>query len=151
MYPNYYPQYQGYTPTVTQPGYSSQASYSMPSYQQLYQQTQQPAFLSGRFIRDISEVTPQEVPMNGSPSVFPVSDASAIYVKSWDNNGNIVTVRYVREEPKTQELTGQLEPTIDTTLANMQEQLDRIEKQVNARYQRYDKNNQRKVQEDTNA
>lgn len=138
MYPNYYPQYQGYTPTVAQPGYQSQASYSMPSYQQQtyqlqqnYQQAQQqPTMLSGRFIRDISEVTPQEVPMNGSPSIFPVNDASAIYVKSWDNSGNIITVRYIREEPKTQELTGQLDPAIDTTLANMQEQLDRIEKQV---------------------
>ena len=135
MYPNYYPQYTGYTPMVTQPGYPSQASYSTPSYQQQMQPQQQMAqnqqqFLSGRFVRDISEVTPQEVPMNGSPSIFPVSDASAIYVKTWDNSGNIITVRYVKEEPKTQELTGQLEPAIDTTLANIQEQLNRIEKQV---------------------
>lgn len=66
-------------------------------------QTTPPLF--GRMINDISEVTPQEVPMNGSVSFFPTNDYTAIFAKCWSPDGTIQTFKFVPEnqavpEPK---------------------------------------------------
>lgn len=56
-----------------------------------------PSVIAGRMIENPNDITPDEVPMNGSLSVFPMSDLSCIYAKGWTDKG-IATVRYVPEK-----------------------------------------------------
>lgn len=59
-------------------------------------QTQVPV-LPGRMVQSPNDIMPDEVPMNGSLSVFPLEDTSAIYAKCWTDNG-IISVRYIPEK-----------------------------------------------------
>lgn len=93
----------------------------VPQMQQLYNQAYgtynqyqppitipQAPMLSGRVINDISEVTAQEVPMDGRVSVFPKSDYSCMYAKVWTSEGTIRTFKFVPEQPNVVE-----EPKVD--------------------------------------
>lgn len=51
--------------------------------------------IRGRVISDISQVTPNEVPMDGTVSLFATSDYSKIYAKQWASDGTIKTMEYV--------------------------------------------------------
>lgn len=51
--------------------------------------------IRGRVITDISQVTPNEVPMDGTVSLFATSDYSKIYAKQWAADGTIKTMEYV--------------------------------------------------------
>ncbi len=61
-----------------------------------------PSVIAGRIINDPSEITPDEVPMNGSLSVFPLQDLSCILAKAWTDQG-IKTVCYVPEKQLIQQ------------------------------------------------
>lgn len=79
-YPNYYQpnpiQYQQNTASMNQP-----------------QPVRIP--LAGRMVGNVSEIVPNEVPMDGSVSFFPQSDYSCIYAKKWNTDGTIQTVKFV--------------------------------------------------------
>lgn len=64
-------------------------------------QSMSPAYtgIPGRAISNPQEIRPNEVPMDGTAGLFPMSDYSCIYVKAWGADGNIQTVRYVPEQP----------------------------------------------------
>ena len=64
---------------------------------------QQPNYISSRLIKSLDEITPQEVPMDGSVSLFPMEDYSCVYAKAWNRDGTIRTVKYVPE--KQEEVT----------------------------------------------
>ena len=51
--------------------------------------------IPGRLVNNLDEITPQEVPMDGSVSLFPQADYSAIYAKTWTKDGTIATVKFV--------------------------------------------------------
>lgn len=51
--------------------------------------------IRGRVITDISQVTPNEVPMDGTVSLFATSDYSCIYAKQWAADGTIKTMKYI--------------------------------------------------------
>lgn len=77
--------------------------------------------LPGRVVGNVDEITPQEVPMDGSVSLFPQSDYSCIYAKTWTKEGTIATVRYVPEQPQENG---------EPKKSPLEERLDRIEKQL---------------------
>lgn len=54
------------------------------------------SMIPGKMIAQPGDITPNEVPMDGSLSVFPQSDFTCIYAKAWTDKG-IVTVRYIPE------------------------------------------------------
>lgn len=56
--------------------------------------------IPGRLVNNLDEITPQEVPMDGSVSLFPQNDYSAIYAKTWTKDGTIATVKFVPEQPQ---------------------------------------------------
>lgn len=68
------------------------------SFQQNLQQPQisqnQPQGIIGRVVNDFSEITANDVPMNGSAAFFPKADGSELQVRSWASNGTIQTVVY---------------------------------------------------------
>lgn len=84
-----------------------------------------PQMLPGRMVANISEVQPSEVPMDGSVSIFPQSDYSAIYAKIWDQNGNIQTFKFVPEVEVV------AEPESDSSFRDIViERLDNIETMI---------------------
>lgn len=90
-----YPQYQN--PYSLQQGFG-QPNFPMiqPQMSAVQPQIQQPQLL-GRYVSSADEITPQEVSMGNSPSLFPLADGSAIIAKQWANDGTIKTVRYSAE------------------------------------------------------
>lgn len=71
----------------------------MQQYQQNMQQPQmvmpnQPTGIIGKVVADFSEITANDVPMNGSAAFFPKADGSELQVRSWTANGTIQTVVY---------------------------------------------------------
>lgn len=68
-------------------------------YQQNLQQpipqpSNQPQGIIGRVVNDFSEITANDVPMNGNAAFFPKADGSELQVRSWASNGTIQTVVY---------------------------------------------------------
>lgn len=78
--------------------------------------------LPGRVVNNSDEITPQEVPMDGSVSLFPQQDYSCIYAKTWTKEGTIATMKFVPEQP--QAATEQKSP--------LEERLDRIDQKLEA-------------------
>lgn len=99
-----------------------------PSTYQTMAQPQQPpqqqstgaAPLTGRTVRSAQEVTPQEVPMDGTLALFPLADGTAIIGKRWTPEGTISEVRFVPERPAKEEAA----PTFE---ASVLDRLDAIE------------------------
>lgn len=107
---NYYPPYQ-----------PPQTPQFMPQQQPQPQYNQQPKVFSGRYISDINEVRLDEVPMNGVPCLFLTKDFSAIYLKVWNQNGQLLTVRYsMDQETPTQ-------PSTPDPMNEVYERLNRLE------------------------
>lgn len=65
-------------------------------------QAARPRTIPGRMIYSPDEIIPQEVPMDGSVSLFPMHDWSCVYGKWWTSNGQIQMVKFVLEQPKKQ-------------------------------------------------
>ena len=55
---------------------------------------QQPQGIIGRPVNDFSEITANDVPMDGRSAVFPKNDMSEIQVRTWGNDGKIITTSY---------------------------------------------------------
>lgn len=73
-----------------------------PQAQQMQQPQQQTQGLICKPVVDASNVSPNDVPMDGNPAVFPKNDFTEIYVKSWTPNGTIQTVVYRPVQPENQ-------------------------------------------------
>ena len=98
MYENPYLQ----NPYLQQRFYQQPQQYQqMQQLQQPTQQIQQPQFQSqqlqqliGRPVNQVEEITANDVPMNAPYALFPKSDLSEIYLKSWTANGTIQTISF---------------------------------------------------------
>lgn len=107
QYPNFSaPQmpnpYQNYNLPMQQNPYLERLN-QLQQYQQQNMQMQQPQFpgqptqapgIIGRIVNDFSEITANDVPMNGNAAFFPKADGSELQVRSWSSNGTIQTVVY---------------------------------------------------------
>lgn len=57
-------------------------------------------YLVGRLVFSPDQITPQEIPTDGTPAIFPLDDRSAIYVKSIKPDGSgFAEYRYVLDKP----------------------------------------------------
>ena len=98
MYENPYLQ----NPYLQQRFYQQPQQYQqMQQLQQPTQEIQQPQFqaqqlpqLIGRPVNQVEEITANDVPMNAPYALFPKSDLSEIYLKSWTANGTIQTIAF---------------------------------------------------------
>lgn len=111
-----------------------QQQYWSPTNQNQWQQTnyipQTPNVykptIPGRIVNSIGEVTPNEVPMDGSVGIFMLKDMSELYSKAWASDGTIKTVKYI-PEPLVQ-----AEP-VRNPLDEILERLDKIEALVSTK------------------
>lgn len=83
--------------------------------------------LPGRVVANIDEITPQEVMMDGSVSIFPQSDFSCIYAKQWAKDGTIQTIRYVPEIPQQAQVQS---VPIEEQFNLINQRFDKIEKML---------------------
>lgn len=111
------------------------------TYQYSGMQQSSPSF-PGRTINNPNEIRPNEVPLDGSASLFPMNDWSCIYLKAWGADGNIQTVRFI---PEKLEVVAEQQGPSNFDL--VMERLDNIEKMIQSqgnRKQYYNNNNQKK-------
>ena len=108
QYPNYsfqQPQMNPYQNSYQpmQNPYMAQMQYQQNFQPQVQQsQQQQVQGLICKPVVDASNVSPNDVPMDGNAAVFPKNDFSEIYVKSWTPNGTIQTIVYKPVQPENQ-------------------------------------------------
>lgn len=125
--------------------YSDPYSQTVPYNSAMNTNYQRPS-IPGRLVNNLDEITPQEVPMDGSVSLFPQNDYSAIYAKTWTKDGTIATVKYVPEQPQT--AVPQKSP-IEEHLDKIDQRFDRLEKMLSDRHKpRKPYNKPRQVKED---
>lgn len=110
-----------------------------PTAQNFFPQNQQPQsppqpqqrnVLSGRIVNSAGEIMPNEVPMDGNVGIFPQADGACIYVKAWNPNGTISTLKFVQEPTETAEKL----PIGDDGYSVLIERLDKIEKMLSKPY-----------------
>lgn len=102
--------------------------------------------IPGRLVNNLDEITPQEVPMDGSVSLFPQNDYSAIYAKTWTKDGTIATVKFVPEQPQAAPQKSPIEERLD----KIDQRFDRLEKMLSNRNKPkkpYNKSNQVKEEQ----
>lgn len=106
--------------------------------------------IPGRLVNNLDEITPQEVPMDGSVSLFPQNDYSCIYAKTWTKDGTIATMKFIPEQPVATE--PQKSP-IEERFDKIDQRFDKLEKMLSNRNKPrkpYDKSGQAK-EEQVNA
>ena len=89
--------YQGNYQPIQNPYMAQMGQYQQnfqPQAQQMQQPQQQVQGLICKPVVDASNVSPNDVPMDGNAAVFPKNDFTEIYVKSWTPNGTIQTIVY---------------------------------------------------------
>lgn len=110
-----------------QPTYTSPQP-AIPNVQQANPTGQGNTAVSGRIISDPNSIAPQEVPMDGSISLFPMADNSAIFAKRWNADGTIKTIKFVPEssEPDTAPTSGVSLEDISNELAEIRGDLNKV-------------------------
>ena len=89
----YYPQMPN--PYQTQP--------PMPKLDNIGQTQQAPntsQSIFGHVVSNESEIKPNEVPMDGSIALFPLSDFTSIIAKQWSQDGTIKTLKFIPDVVK---------------------------------------------------
>lgn len=118
-----YGQYQypwmGVTPPPT---YNQPPQTWMPQQQT---QPQQRVSQGPRVVGSESEITPQEVPMDGTTAYFPLADGSAVIGKAWAPDGTIKTVRFVPQQEPTKHETPSFEQVVLDRLASIEDMLSK--------------------------
>ena len=130
--------YNPYNQQYTNPYQQQPDAQQMQSNYQQTAITQQMKGINGRVIGNVNEVTPNEVPMDGNISLFPMNDYSCIYAKMWNTDGTIQTIKFipvvdnVQEAPQAKQLTNEHYNNIVERLDKI-EQMLAIQKKSNAR------------------
>ena len=117
------PQYGQYQNMYAWPGQPMQEQMPVYGYRTPNTAIQKTPAMSGRVVSQEAEITPQEVPMDGSFSWFPMADGSAVIGKRWNSDGTIQTVRY---EPETTEPQRPVD-VVPAYVSDISSRLDRIE------------------------
>lgn len=114
-----------------------------------FQRPVTPAVIPGRMVANMDEITPQEVPMDGSISLFPQNDYSCIYAKAWTKEGNIQTVRYI---PDPAQMGGEAPKTpLEERLDRIDQNLENLNRRLNKPRNNYQKRNNTHPKKETDV
>lgn len=117
------------------PQMQPQQGYSMPSSQFV------PTPIHGHTIRDDSvEIPPNDVPMDGTVSLFPTEDYSCIFAKHWNKDGKITTTKFV-PIPSDEEYTPT--PGFEDEMRSRMDELKTLIQQNRSYKKQYRNNNQK--------
>lgn len=97
----------------------------MQTYNQPNQSVNRTVF--GRVINSENDITPNEVPMDGSISLFPLADYSKIFAKQWSQDGTIKTTVFSMD-PSTDNANQQIsfENEVRERLSNLETNLGKL-------------------------
>lgn len=84
-----------------------------------------PQTIFGKVVQNESQITPNDVPMDGTIALFPLQDYSKIIAKQWTQNGTISTVTYSPDTRNDQ--NGSTSLTIDELSKQFNDRFDQIE------------------------
>lgn len=127
--PNYFaPSIPTYMPQPPAGAYNQ--SLPIPSNSTQTPVTSNTILLHGRVVQNEAEITPSEVIMDGSISMFPLTDYSAIICKQWKADGTIQTLRYIPEKVQIDEVP--TTPSLEDLLKHIDERFDLIEANLTA-------------------
>lgn len=114
-----------------------------PNYPQInYTQPPFRHILPGKSVNNLDEISPDDVPSDGSFAVFPKSDASCIYVKYRNSLGIITTETYVPKE--TEEEIPEITDPSDVTMTEISDKLNTVIDLLNKRPKYYHNKNYKK-------
>jgi hypothetical protein len=102
-----------------------QAPMQQPIYQPQFQQNQPASQIVGRTVDSVEMIQANDVPMNAPYALFPKSDLSEIYLKSWNQNGTIQTVVFKPEMPKANDSISNSEVGLKSGNSELTEQIMR--------------------------
>lgn len=108
----------GQPPTAPQTWLPNAQNANLPYSAQPSKQT-----IFGKIVQNESQITPNDVPMDGTIALFPLQDFSKIIAKQWTPNGLIQTLEYSPETAKEDKPT----ITLDEVMAHIDDRLDQIE------------------------
>ena len=152
--PYYNPAMTGYQQPMYQPPMQDRLAQLQNQYQSAIPQNQpmlvqqpiqmqyiQQQQMIGRYVNDFSEVTANDVPMDGRSAVFVKSDMSEIQTRAWSADGKIVPVTYKpvlveQKENKEKQENLKFELSDESTKAFMErfddisERLEKMEKSL---------------------
>lgn len=115
---------QGIMQTPQNPQYPMNLQNIEPARKQIF-------YIPGRGVNSLDEIQAYEVVMDSPMNVFPKNDRKEIYVKYWGADGQIVTDTYKLVEKTTSgKDQNSATETMPAVWADMQKQLNRIEKMV---------------------
>lgn len=92
--------------------------------------------LNGRVVQHPDDILPKEVPMDGTVSLFPLNDYSAIIAKMWTNDGRLIPIKYIPEpevlpqQPNTQNRSSESNAS-NEQMRLVLEKLDRLDEAMN--------------------
>lgn len=118
MYNPYIGQVPGQQPTTPQTWLPNVQNVNLPYTTPAPKQT-----IVGKIVQNESQITPNDVPMDGTIALFPLQDFSKIIAKQWTPNGLIQTLEYLPANAKDDNPT----VTLDDVMSHMDERLDQIE------------------------
>lgn len=103
--------------------------------------------IPGRKVNGIEDIMPNEIPMDGTVSLFPKADFSCIFAKQWNSDGTISTVTFVPHSPNAQPSNGSDDISKhennefnETVLKNLSDIKKMLSKQNNYRGKPYNRN-----------
>lgn len=125
--PGFNPYTPNFYPTYTYPQFQPMQTYNSPSNHPVNRS------IFGRIVTSENDITPNEVPMDGTVSLFPLADYSKIFAKQWNPDGTIKTTVFVMEVPQEE---SSRTPTFEEEVFR---RFDSIEKKLNSRGGKYHK------------
>lgn len=125
--PGFNPYTPTFYPTYTYPQIQPTQTYTSPSNHPVNRS------IFGRIVTSENDITPNEVPMDGTVSLFPLADYSKIFAKQWNPDGTIKTTVFVMEVPQEE---SSRTPTFEEEVFR---RFDSIEKKLNSRGGKYHK------------
>lgn len=82
-----------------------------------------PPPMNGKMVASPEDIRPNDIPMDGSISFFPLKDGTAIYAKQWTGNGTIATAVYKLDTPPPEPKQPTVEEQILTRLDSIEQLL----------------------------
>lgn len=75
------------------------------AYPQFQQSFEPRPTIAGKMVQTPNDIMPADIPMNGTPCFFPMHDGSAVFMKVWNPDGTIGTVKFLPEQIAQKEPT----------------------------------------------
>lgn len=95
--------------------------------------------IRGKIVNTADEITPQDVPMDGSSAIFPIADGSAIVLMKWEANGSIKPIRYVPEKIEETSKEPHITLTIDGLASMLDARLNELKSLIEASTDEHEK------------